>query len=147
MQKGFTLIELMIVITIIGILASIAIPAYQDYIARAQVSEALTFASGYKNQVSDAYWQTGNCPSLTDLGFSSNAINSNYLATISLTTLIGYQCSVSLTFKSTNVSTKLISKTLSFSMITDANNPSTSIWKCTSSDIVQEYLPKTCTGV
>ncbi|ENX09081.1 hypothetical protein F898_00874 [Acinetobacter courvalinii] len=147
MQKGFTLIELMIVIAIIGILAAIAIPAYQNYIARAQVSEALTFASGYKNQVSDIYWQTGNCPTLPELGLSSNNINSNYLDKIDLTVISGYQCSVSLKFKSSNVSLGLQGKTLSFSMITDTNNPSTSIWECNSADIAQKYLPKTCIGV
>lgn len=147
MQKGFTLIELMIVIAIIGILAAIAIPAYQNYIARAQVSEALTFASGYKNQVSDIYWQTGKCPTLAELGLSSNNINSSYLDEIDLTVISGYQCSVSLKFKSSNVSLGLQGKTLSFSMVTDTNNPSTSIWECNSADISQKYLPKTCIGV
>jgi type IV pilus assembly protein PilA len=52
-QKGFTLIELMIVVAIIGILAAIAIPAYQDYTVRAKVTEALTLAAGLKNTVAD----------------------------------------------------------------------------------------------
>lgn len=55
MQQGFTLIELMIVVAIIGILAAIAIPAYQDYTARAQMSEAMSLASGVRTTVSESY--------------------------------------------------------------------------------------------
>lgn len=61
-QKGFTLIELMIVIAIIGILAAIAIPAYQNYTIRAQVSEGLTLADGWKTAVSEFYAQNGTLP-------------------------------------------------------------------------------------
>lgn len=61
-QKGFTLIELMIVVAIIGILAAIAIPAYQDYTIRSQVSEGLTLAASAKTAVSEFYAQTGRPP-------------------------------------------------------------------------------------
>ena len=61
-QKGFTLIELMIVVAIIGILAAIAIPAYQDYTIRAQVTEGLNLADGLKVAVADYYTQNGTWP-------------------------------------------------------------------------------------
>ena len=62
-QKGFTLIELMIVVAIIGILAAIALPAYQDYTIRAQVGEGPTLAAGAKNGVMDFWSDKGRFPS------------------------------------------------------------------------------------
>src|ERR1700729_4551987 len=61
-QEGFTLIELMIVVAIIGILAAIAIPAYQDYTIRAQVTEGATLADGVKVAMQDYYAQHGSWP-------------------------------------------------------------------------------------
>ena len=61
-QQGFTLIELMIVVAIIGILAAIAIPAYQDYTIRAQVSEGLNLSAGAKTAVTEFFQDTGSFP-------------------------------------------------------------------------------------
>jgi len=61
-QQGFTLIELMIVIAIIGILAAIAIPAYQNYTIRAQVTEGLSLAAGWKTGISEYFAQNGSFP-------------------------------------------------------------------------------------
>ena len=74
-QQGFTLIELMIVIAIIGILAAIAIPAYQNYTIRAQVSEGLSLAGGIETAFDECYANkgtaAGGCASLTNLGINS----------------------------------------------------------------------------
>ncbi|HEZ5316343.1 TPA: pilin [Neisseria meningitidis] len=81
LQKGFTLIELMIVIAIVGILAAVALPAYQDYTARAQVSEAILLAEGQKSAVTEYYlnhgiWPGGN----SDAGVaSSSTIKGKYV--------------------------------------------------------------------
>src|ERR1700723_4673646 len=72
-QKGFTLIELMIVIAIIGILAAIAIPAYQNYTIRAQVTEGLTLGDGWKTAISEYYANTGNWPAQSNLTGTCNS--------------------------------------------------------------------------
>jgi len=74
LQKGFTLIELMIVIAIIGILAAIAIPAYQNYTIRAQVTEGLNLADGWKTAVSEFYAQTGAFPTGSSVAGSATTI-------------------------------------------------------------------------
>ncbi|HGP7168222.1 TPA: pilin [Neisseria meningitidis] len=74
LQKGFTLIELMIVIAIVGILAAVALPAYQDYTARAQVSEAILLAEGQKSAVTEYYLNHGEWPkNNTSAGVASSS--------------------------------------------------------------------------
>jgi type IV pilus assembly protein PilA len=74
LQKGFTLIELMIVVAIIGILAAIAIPAYQDYTIRAQVSEGMTLAAAAKAAIAESYANDGNAPANRyEAGMSNNS--------------------------------------------------------------------------
>lgn len=86
-QKGFTLIELMIVVAIIGILAAIAIPAYQDYTIRAQVTEGATLAGGVKAAMADFYAQNGTWPTqLTGVNAGSlnfaGAVSGNYVSAV-----------------------------------------------------------------
>ena len=151
-QKGFTLIELMIVVAIIGILAAIAIPAYQDYIARAQMSEALTLTSGLKTPVTEISSQSGVCPvnsaAATAGGIALNtAISGKYVASVLTGGTNGTAtalpiCTIAATMKATGVSSGLISKTLTLTQVPTAGSVD---WTCTST-AEQKYLPKSCTG-
>ncbi|HGG9499208.1 TPA: pilin [Neisseria meningitidis] len=86
LQKGFTLIELMIVIAIVGILAAVALPAYQDYTARAQVSEAILLAEGQKSAVTEYYLNHGEWPSDNSAAgvASSSTIKGKYVKEVTV---------------------------------------------------------------
>ena len=84
-QKGFTLIELMIVIAIIGILAAIAIPAYQNYVIRAQVSEGASLIGGLETAVAENYANTGTFQSLNTKVGINNIISGQYVSSVALT--------------------------------------------------------------
>jgi len=147
-QKGFTLIELMIVVAIIGILAAIAIPAYQDYIARSQMSEAMSLTGGLKTSVYEVFSQDGSCPKNGTNGIAAaNAINGSYVASVTTDgngTATG-GCTITATMKAAGVSTGIQGKNLILTMATTAAGGSAT-WTC-SSNAEQKYLPKSCTGV
>ncbi|HFB1968884.1 TPA: pilin [Neisseria gonorrhoeae] len=110
LQKGFTLIELMIVIAIVGILAAVALPAYQDYTARAQVSEAILLAEGQKSAVTEYYLNHGKWPA--DNGAagvaSSDKIKGKYVQKVEVAKGV-----VTATMKSDGVNKEIQGKKLS----------------------------------
>ncbi|MBH6359030.1 pilin, partial [Neisseria meningitidis] len=109
LQKGFTLIELMIVIAIVGILAAVALPAYQDYTARAQVSEAILLAEGQKSAVTEYYLNHGEWPSNnTSAGVASTDIKGKYVKEVKVANGV-----ITATMLSTGVNKEIQGKKLS----------------------------------
>ncbi|ENX09083.1 pilin [Acinetobacter courvalinii] len=139
-QKGFTLIELMIVVAIIGILAAIAIPAYQDYIARSQMTEAMSLASGLKTNVTETYGQIGDFKGIDSATHGIPAdtdIKGSYVDKVGVKDGV-----ITATMKGTEVSKGIQSETLT---LTPADATGSVTWKCTSS-AKQKYVPKACVG-
>ncbi|WP_118833209.1 pilin [Neisseria meningitidis] len=111
LQKGFTLIELMIVIAIVGILAAVALPAYQDYTARAQVSEAILLAEGQKSAVTEYYLNHGIWPannSSAGVASSASDIKGKYVQSVIVANGV-----VTAEMKSTGVNKEIKGKKLS----------------------------------
>ena len=120
-QKGFTLIELMIVVAIIGILAAIAIPAYQNYTIRAQITEGLSLADGWKTGIAEYYANTGGWANTADLA-NAAASTSKYVASIN-----AVSGTIAIVYGGA-VNTKVSGSTLSLQPYLDSNNDV--IWKC-----------------
>ncbi|HGH0223651.1 TPA: pilin [Neisseria meningitidis] len=110
LQKGFTLIELMIVIAIVGILAAVALPAYQDYTARAQVSEAILLAEGQKSAVTEYYLNHGIWPANNNSAgvATSTDIKGKYVAGVKVEKGV-----ITATMASSNVNNEIKDKKLS----------------------------------
>jgi len=135
MQKGFTLIELMIVVAIIGILAAIALPAYQDYTKRSHVSEGLTLAGSAKAAVAEYYSSQGAMPAsnaaaglaaATDI--KGNAVTSVTVGTNGIITVV-YNSKVD------DAKTVVLTPTVTSGGIT---------WTCNAGTVDDKYLPSNC---
>ena len=141
LQKGFTLIELMIVVAIIGILAAVAIPAYQDYTARAQVTEAVELLSGGKTAMAEYYADKGVWP-LSSSSVMGNTIG-KYVAGINLQIGAGISGPLELraTMKVVGVNTVIQGKTLFLKTADGGKN-----WSCsdTTATILPRYRPAAC---
>jgi type IV pilus assembly protein PilA len=141
MQKGFTLIELMIVVAIIGILAAVALPAYQDYTARSQLSEPIVLSDGVKNAITE-YWTNNG-----SFGTNNSSVGLPAAASISgkYTAKVGITASgvIEATMKSQSVAKGLASEVLVFSAITSAGSIS---WRCKAkaTTLAQKFLPTAC---
>lgn len=136
-QVGFTLIELMIVVAIIGILAAVAIPAYQDYTAKAQASEAYTMLSGLKTPTSEAMSQSLTC------AVGSGVTTGKFVQTITATpggTAAAPTCTLLAQFRGANVNGKISGKKVV--MVFAASNGQ---WTC-GTDLDPSVQNKSCSG-
>lgn len=139
MQKGFTLIELMIVVAIIGILAAVALPAYQDYTARAQVSEAVVLFEGPKGGITEFWSNKGSYPSSNaSAGVAgASSISGKYVSNVSITA-----DTVVATMKGAGkVAKGLEGTTIVLSPMTTAGSIK---WVCKAGTMKPKYLPSSC---
>lgn len=144
-QKGFTLIELMIVVAIIAILAAIAIPAYQDYLIRTQVTEGVTLMDGAKVANTEYYANNGAFPpSQLSAGLSlATSIQGSYVSQVAITPGTGL---ITATFSDATpqkANTAINGGTIELSPVTIAGGTIT--WKCKEgAGVAPKYLPSSC---
>ena len=137
-QKGFTLIELMIVVAIIGVLAAVAIPQYQNYVARAQVAEGFSLVASGKMAVAEYYNETGNYPAdnaTARLG-AANTIIGKYVGSVTVDA-----GKLTVAFNTTTAHEKLQGKNF---VMTPTDNGGSISWNCGVGTVGVDYLPNSC---
>ena len=141
---GFSLIELMIVVLVIGILASISIPVYSDYMTRSRVSEGLVVLDKLKQMSAEYYSSNGSFPTLDKLGVTSDNYITTNIAGVSITPA-GAETQIFVTFRSTVG----VGANASLYVLSSSANAVTSgiiTWTCHSTNIIQKFLPSSCTN-
>jgi type IV pilus assembly protein PilA len=139
-QQGFTLIELMIVVAIIGILAAVAIPAYQDYTVRAKVSEVMGIISKDKSSVSEYFISQNEMPAGPDeAGINVSALQSKYLTADTVFAPDGLEARLTYTLGDLGPATA--EGTV---ILTGTGSEDGVFWDCAPGDMPAKYLPANC---